>query len=149
MCQSEIYQLFFETLADYGQITKDMDLLTEYVRQGLSRQITQQYVRGQLLKVITLDARLEESIAMAIQKTEHGNYLALDPELAQHVLNEIANQVHMQADVDQEPILLCSPVIRPHVKQFVSRVLPQVVVLSYNELEPTVEVQSIGVVNAA
>jgi flagellar biosynthesis protein FlhA len=141
--------VIFEALADYGQMTKDTDLLTEYVRQGLSRQITQQYVRGELLKVITLDSRLEETIAQSIQKTEHGNYLALDPEMAQHVLNEIATQINNQADLDQEPILLCSPVIRPHVKQLVSRLLPQVVVLSYNELEPTVEIQSIGVVNAA
>lgn len=141
--------VIFETLADYGQMTKDTDLLTEYVRQGLSRQITQQYVRGELLKVITLDPHLEETIAHAIQKTEHGNYLALAPDMTQHVLNEIAGQLQSQSDLDQEPILLCSPVIRPYVKQLLSRVLSQVVVLSYNELEPTVEIQSIGVVNAA
>ncbi|MGV3488259.1 MAG: flagellar biosynthesis protein FlhA [Tuberibacillus sp.] len=141
--------VIFETLADYGRLTKDTDLLTEYVRQGLSRQITQQYVRGDVLKVMTLDPHLEEVIARAIQKTEHGNYLALDPETTQNLLNETANQIQLQADLDQEPILLCSPVIRPHVKQLISRALPQVVVLSYNELEPSVEIQSIGVVNAA
>jgi len=141
--------VIFETLADYARLTKDTDLLTEYVRQALSRQITQQYVRGDVLKVITLTPNLEEKIAQSIQKTEHGNYLALEPDVTQTILNEVAQQIQMQKDLDQEPILLCSPVIRPYVKQLISRVLPQVVVLSYNELEPTVEIQSIGVVNAA
>ena len=141
--------VIFETLADYARLTKDTDLLTEYVRQALSRQITQQYVRGDVLRVITLTPNLEEKIAQSIQKTEHGNYLALEPDVTQTILNEVAQQIQMQKDLDQEPILLCSPVIRPYVKQLISRVLPQVVVLSYNELEPTVEIQSIGVVNAA
>ncbi|WP_077615096.1 flagellar biosynthesis protein FlhA [Caenibacillus caldisaponilyticus] len=141
--------VIFEVLADYGRLTKDTDLLTEYVRQGLSRQITQQYLKGDYLQVITLDPRLEETIAGAIQKTEHGNYLALDPDVAQRVLQNIAEQIQARPDLDQEPIVLCSPVIRPHVKRLIERTLPQVAVLSYNELEPNVEIQSIGVVKAA
>lgn len=141
--------VIFETLADYGSLTKDTDLLTEYVRQGLSRQITQQYVKDNRLKVVTLDPRIEEIIADAVQKTEHGNYLALDADTANNVLTQIAGQIQMQAGMDQEPIVLTSPAIRPYVRQLTERVLPDLVVLSYNELEPTVEIQSIGVVKAA
>ncbi|MFC4617360.1 flagellar biosynthesis protein FlhA [Camelliibacillus cellulosilyticus] len=141
--------VIFETLADYGSLTKDTDLLTEYVRQGLSRQITQQYVKDNRLKVVTLDPRIEEIIADAVQKTEHGNYLALDADTANNVLTQIAGQIQLQAGMDQEPIVLTSPAIRPYVRQLTERVLPDLVVLSYNELEPTVEIQSIGVVKAA
>jgi flagellar biosynthesis protein FlhA len=140
--------VIFETLADYSTMTRDTDLLTEYVRQGLSRQITQAYVKNDFLKVITLEPRLEETIAGAIHKTEHGNYLTLDPDITQHMLNTIAETI-LRLEPDQEPIIICSPAIRPYVRQIIERYLPQVAVLSFNELEPNIEVQSIGVVNAA
>ncbi|HSU80468.1 MAG TPA: flagellar biosynthesis protein FlhA [Candidatus Angelobacter sp.] len=140
--------VIFETLADYCTMTRDTDLLTEYVRQGLSRQITQAFVKNEFLKVITLEPRLEETIAGAIHKTEHGNYLTLDPAITQHMLNTVAETI-LQLPPDQDPIILCSPAIRPYVRQLIERYLPQVAVLSFNELEPNIEVQSIGVVNAA
>ncbi len=140
--------VIFEALADYSVMTKDPELLTEYVRQSLSRQITQHYVKQAFLRVITLEPRLEEMIAGAIHKTEHGNYLTLDPDTTQHVLNTVSETI-MNMDPDQDPVILCSPAIRPYVRQLIERYLPQVVVLSYNELEPNIEVQSIGVVNVA
>lgn len=140
--------VIFEALADYCSMTKDSELLTEYVRQSLSRQITQHFVKNDFLKVITLEPRMEEIIAGSIHKTEHGNYLTLEPDVTQHMLNIISETI-MRMDPDQEPVVLCSPAIRPYVRQMIERYLPQVAVLSYNELEPHIEVQSIGVVNVA
>lgn len=139
--------IIFEVLADAGQMTKDTDLLTEYVRQGLSRQISQQYVKDNLLKVMTLDPQLEETISNAVQRTEHGNYLALEQNIVQNIVEQIAKNIDEHSEFDQEPIVLCSPAVRLHVKQTIYRSLPQVVVLSYNELDPNVEIQSIGVVS--
>lgn len=142
--------VIFEVLADYGSLTKDTDLLTEYVRQGLARQISHQYVKdGSVLKVITLGGSFEKQIADAIHKTEHGQYLALDPERTQAFLEQVATQLQHWVDNDNDPIILCSPAIRMYVRQLLERVFPQVSVISYNELEPSIEVQSIGVLNAA
>ena len=141
--------VIFEVLADVGTMSKDTDLLTEYVRQGLARQISEQYVRDNLLKVFTLDPALEGTISESIQRTEHGNYLALDPEITQSMIQQVVQLIENQSDIDQEPIILCSPAVRLHIKQLLSRAIPQIVVLSYNELVPTIEIQSIGVVNAS
>lgn len=142
--------VIFETLADYGKMTNDTDLLTEYVRQGLSRQITNQYMTDeQSLKVVTLSGRAEKILAEGVQQTEHGNYLSLDPQSSQALLENIAQQVEQMAIHAQTPIILCSPAVRMYVRQLIERYLPHVAVLSYNELEATIEVQSVGVVNVA
>jgi len=140
--------IIFETLADFGKLSSDTDLLAEYVRQALARQITNQYtVKGDSLKVITLSGRVEKLIADNIQQTEHGNYLAIDPGLSQAILEAIANQVEQLSIMEQIPIILCSPAVRMYVRQLTERYFPQVPILSYNELEADVEVQSVGVVN--
>ncbi|PRO65213.1 flagellar biosynthesis protein FlhA [Alkalicoccus urumqiensis] len=139
--------LIFETLADYGQLTKDTDLLTEYVRQGLSRQLTAQYVEeGQPLYVVTAGGEVEKAIADSVQHTEHGAMLNLDPSQAQAIVEACAQQVEKMQEGGHMPILLCSPAVRMYLRHLIERYMPQVPVLSYNELEPTVEVQSIGVV---
>ncbi|WP_240375328.1 flagellar biosynthesis protein FlhA [Bacillus piscicola] len=138
----------FETLAEYGQLTKDMTLVTEYVRQSLSRQITKQYaVPGEALYVVTLSGQAEKKIADAVQQTEHGNYLAMNPEESQQFMENIASEAERLSEMGQSPILLCSPAVRMYIRQMIERFFPQVPVLSYNELEPTVEIQSVGVVN--
>jgi len=140
--------IIFETLADFGKLSSDTDLLAEYVRQALARQITNQYtVKGDSLKVITLSGRVEKLIADNIQQTEHGNYLAIDPGASQAILEAIANQVEQLSIMEQIPIILCSPAVRMYVRQLTERYFPQVPILSYNELEADVEVQSVGVVN--
>jgi flagellar biosynthesis protein FlhA len=142
--------VIFETLADFAKLTNDTDLLAEYARQALSAQITSQYVQDDLsLKVITITGKVEKIIAENIQQTEHGNFLSLDPDDQQRIINiihEESEKVSMQQDT---VVVLCSPAIRMYLKQLIERFLPQVVVLSYNELEPNVQVQSIGVVNVA
>lgn len=138
-----------ETLADYAAYTKDTDVLTEYVRQSLSRQITQQYApNNETLRVVTAGPSLERKIADSVQQTEHGSYLSLDPATSQSVVNNIVEQVTKLVQSGGAPILLTSPTIRMYVKQLLDRAMQDITVLSYNELEPTVEVQSIGVVNA-
>ncbi|WLR53419.1 flagellar biosynthesis protein FlhA [Mesobacillus subterraneus] len=140
--------IIFETLADYGKVTSDTDILAEYVRQALARQITNQYSRnGETLKVITLSGRVEKVIAEGVQQTEHGNFLSLDPALSQGVLESVANQVEQLSIMEQTPIILCSPAVRMYVRQLTERYFAQIPVLSYNELEANVEVQSVGVVN--
>ncbi|MBL5873410.1 flagellar biosynthesis protein FlhA [Bacillus sporothermodurans] len=140
--------VIFETLADFGKMTSDTDLLTEYVRQSLARQITNQYIEdGNNLKVITVSGKIEKIIADGVQQTEHGNYLSIDPNDSQSILEAIAEQVEQLSVIGQSPIILCSPAVRMYVRQLTERYFPRVPILSYNELEANVEVQSVGVVN--
>lgn len=138
----------FETLADYGQMTKDTDLITEYVRQALSRQITKQYAHpSEPLYVVTMSGSVEKLVADGVQQTEHGNFLALDPNASQGIIDATLYEVERMSEMGQMPILLCSPAVRMYIRHLLERYLPHVPVLSYNELEPSVEVQSVGVVN--
>ena len=140
--------IIFETLADYAKLTSDTDILTEYVRQALARQITTQYANGgPALKVITVSAKVEKLIADSIQQTEHGNYLAMDPNDSQFVLEAIAKEVERISFMEQSPIVLCSPGVRMYLRQLTERYFPQIPILSYNELDAAVEIQSVGVVN--
>ncbi|MFI2856998.1 flagellar biosynthesis protein FlhA [Paenibacillus sp. JSM ZJ436] len=138
----------FETLADSGQYSKDPDVLTEYVRQALSRQITQQYVReGEAMRVITVGPALERKIAESVQQTEQGSYIAMDPAATQSIFQKLSEQVNRIIQMGQQPILLTSPGIRMYLRQVIERSMQDIPVLSYSELEPNVEIQSVGVVN--
>lgn len=138
----------FETLADYAEYSKDTNVLTEYVRQALARQITRVYASdGDAVKVVTLSPAAEKQIADHIQQTEQGSYLAMEPSVSQQFYHKISEQVQRLTDLGEQPILLTSPALRMYVKQLVERIMPDLPVLSYNELEPQVEVKSVGVVN--
>lgn len=140
--------IIFETLADYSKLTSDVDVLTEYVRQSLARQITTQYAGNQQeLKVLTVSAKVEKAIADSIQQTDHGNYLALDPQMSQAILESIAAELERVSFIDQSPVILCSPAVRMYVRQLTERYFPQIPILSYNELDASIEIQSVGVVN--
>ncbi|KZZ82834.1 flagellar biosynthesis protein FlhA [Bacillus sp. SJS] len=142
--------VIFETLADYGKMTSDSDILTEYARQALAKQITQAFSGdGQVLKVVTLSGRVEKLVAEGVQQTEHGNYLSLDPSVSQAIIESVAKEIESLSLQGNSPVLLCSPAVRMYVKQLLERYFPAVPVLSYNELESNVEVQSVGVVNVA
>ncbi|MCO7125980.1 flagellar biosynthesis protein FlhA [Sporolactobacillus shoreicorticis] len=142
--------IIFETLADYGQMTKETGLLTEYVRQSLSRQITEQFTNpGETLKVLTLSPDLERKVSDSVQKTEHGNFLALDGPTTSQLLKNLSASIEKWTDLESDPVILCSPAVRMYVRQLTERYFPNVRVLSYNELETNVEVQSIGVLSAA
>lgn len=140
--------IIFETLADYSKMTSDVDILTEYVRQSLARQITTQYAGNQAsLKVLTVSGRVEKLIADSIQQTDHGNYLSIDPSDSQSILESIAKEVDRVSLIEQSPVVLCSPAVRMYLRQMTERYFPQIPILSYNELESSIEVQSVGVVN--
>ena len=140
--------IIFETLADYGHMTKDMDLVTEYVRQSLSRQISKQMTTpGEPMYVITLSGTVEKKVADSVQQTEHGNFISMDPNDSQRILESAASETDRLSQMGQVPVILCSPAVRMYVRQLLERYLPHVPILSYNELEADVEVQSVGVVN--
>jgi flagellar biosynthesis protein FlhA len=137
-----------EALADYGRYTKDTDLLTEYVRQSISRQITLQFSEpGQPLRVITAGPGLEKVISDSIQHTEQGSYLAMDPEISQKIYRSLSDQMNRLMNMGHPPLLLTSPTIRMYMRQLIERMFPDIPVLSYNEIESDVELQSLGVVN--
>ena len=138
----------FETLADYAVYTKEPRVLTEYVRQSLTRQITEQYSEAGVINVLTAGATLEKGISDCIQQTEAGGYyLSMDPQTSRRITEVLQEQIDRVVKAGGLPIFLTSPSIRMYLKQFVDKIMPTVPVLAYTELEPTIEIQSIGVVN--
>ncbi|CEG25927.1 flagellar biosynthesis protein FlhA [Bacillus sp. B-jedd] len=138
----------FETLADFSVYTKDPRVLTEYVRQSLTRQITEQYAEDGIIHVLTAGATLEKGISDSIQQTEAGGYyLSMDPQLSRKITEELRDQIDRVNKAGGQPIFLTSPSIRMYMKQLIDKVMPTVPVLAYTELEPDIEIQSIGVVN--
>lgn len=136
-----------ETMADYTSVTKDPDILTEYVRQRLARSIVKPLEAPDgILPLITLDQKIEDILREGIQRTEHGAFLSIDPNLAQRILNSISQTLEKVGHLNLQPVLLCSPTIRRHLKKLLDRFLPQVVVLSHNELTTQSKIQSLGVV---
>ncbi|SEN58209.1 flagellar biosynthesis protein FlhA [Amphibacillus marinus] len=140
--------VIFETLADFGKMTNDPELLGEYARQALAAQITKQYTNGsKSLRVITVSGKVEQLIADHVQQTEHGNYLALDPDSQQRLIKAVTGKIERLSLQEETPIILCSPTIRMYIKQLLERFFPHTVVLSYNELESDIDIQSAGVVD--
>lgn len=135
-----------ETLADYAPVTHDTDLLTEYTRQALGRAISKKFFTEARSNVITLDPNLEQIIMDSLQKTDSGSYLALEPNVANAISASLSKQVQKLVQLGHQPIVLASPLVRLYFKKFAEQVIPGIVVLSYNELDPNLEIQSIGVV---
>ncbi len=135
----------FETLADYARITKDPDMLTEYVRQGLSRVISKQYRAMGSLEVLTLGPQLEKAILDSVQNTDHGSYLNMDPQTSQRIYDSLTRELGRHGG--NTPVILASPLVRLYFKRITERILPRLSVLSYNELDPSLEVQTVGMVN--
>ena len=136
-----------ETLADMGQVTKDPDLLTEYARQNMARTITRQYQTSDgTLPLISFAQEVEDQLAGSLQTTAQGTYLGIDPEGAQDIIQNIEGEMEQFTVGNYQPILLCSPLIRPHVKKLTERFIPNLVVLSHNEISNDVRIESLGVV---
>lgn len=135
-----------ETLADYSPVTHDSDMLTEYVRQALGRSISQKFFTGNS-NVITLDPKVEQMIMDSVQKTEFGSYLALDPSVSNSIINNLSKNVQRLVQLGNQPIVLASPIVRLYLKRLTENVIPGLVVLSYNEIDPGIEVQSVGTVS--
>ncbi len=138
--------MILETLGDYAALTKDPDMLTEYVRQRLKRVITERFIPSKIAQVITLDSQIEDMILDSIRQNEHGSYIALDPTIIQKIRNSFIRTVNDLHAKGISPIILTSPMIRIYFKKIIEDYISFVPILSYNELEPEVEVQSVGMV---
>jgi len=134
-----------ETLADYAVLTKDPDLLTEYVRNKLSRSIINPYIgEDGFLKLITMDPGVEDLLLQGIQKAEHGSYLSIDPKIADSIIASIKQEAEKAMSKNIQPILLTSPLIRRHLKKMVEYFIPSLMVLSQSELLSDIGFKSIG-----
>lgn len=134
-----------ETLADYAILTKDPDLLTEYVRNKLSRSIISPYIgEDGFLKLITMDPGVEDLLIQGIQKADHGSYLSMDPKIADSIIASIKQEAEKAMSKNIQPILLTSPVIRRHLKKMVEYFVPSLMVLSQSELLSDIGFKSIG-----
>ena len=137
-----------ETLADYAGLTKDPDVLSEFVRQGLGRFIVDQFtMEDDSLSLFTLDREVEDIIAEAIQPSDQGSYLAIEPNVAQQIITSIRSMSERCGMSGAQPVLLASPSIRRHVRKLIERFVPHLAVLSHNEIPQNVKIQSLGVVN--
>ncbi|NLO97990.1 MAG: flagellar biosynthesis protein FlhA [Peptococcaceae bacterium] len=136
-----------ETLADYAPLTKDIDKLTEYVRQSLARQIIQPLLDAQKrLPVITLEPQIEQLILDNLRPSEYGNYVNLDPAVMQKLINKISLQVERVVAQGYNPVIIAAPVVRINLKRMTERQIPHLSVLSYNELVQGIEIQPLGMV---
>ena len=139
----------FETLADHASVTRDTDILTEYVRQSLKRAISGKYFSpNEVTNVITLDPAVEQEIMGAVKNTEQGSYLALDPERVKKIIGSLTEQLKKLEDMGRNPIVITSPIVRLYFKKLASDYFKDIIVISYNEVESNVELQSVGMVTA-
>ncbi len=138
----------FETLADYATTTHDTDVLTEYVRQNLKRAISNQYFfSNEPTSVVTLDPKVEQEIMGSVKQTEQGSYLALDPEYTQRLMESIRTEINKLEELGRAAILITSPIVRMYVKKLTEEQFKNLHVLSYNEIDSEVELQSVGMVS--
>lgn len=136
-----------ECLGEYGPTSKDADALTEYVRQALYRQITERIKGAQGdIPLFTLDRSVEESIARSIVRSEGGDQLSLDPKVTQTILASLNEKIEEATSAGEKMVVLCSPVIRRHFKRLTEKFIPNLVVVSHNELSPETNIRSLGTV---
>lgn len=133
-----------ETLADYSGHVKDIDLLSEYVRQALKRTISRKFSESGQLKVITLDNMIENTIMGSVKKVDGGSYLALDPNVIQSIVKASSEEINKIRDIVQFSIVLTSPIVRIYYKRLIDQFVPNVVVLSFSEIDSNVQIQAIG-----
>jgi flagellar biosynthesis protein FlhA len=134
-----------ETLADYSPVTKDTDLLTEYVRQRLARAIVSNYIpEDGVLNVLTLEQDVEDVLLDSVQHTEHGSYLSVDPKVATSIMKSVNNETEKAMAKGFQPIILCSPQLRRHFRRMIEQFAPSLMVLSHNELSKNIRFKSLG-----
>lgn len=135
-----------ETLADWAPSTKDVDILTEYVRQAMARYITKKYVSGDTLEAVVLSPDVEETIMNSVQKTEQGTVINLSPDYIQRLIGSLSNILEKLLSTSSQPIVVCSPIVRIYFRRLIENIFPDVVVLSYNEILPNVQIKTVGMV---
>ncbi|HHY05619.1 MAG TPA: flagellar biosynthesis protein FlhA [Clostridia bacterium] len=136
-----------EALGDWAPLTKDPELLTEYVRQKLARQIAQLYKDEEgKLYCFTVEPQIEKLIGESAQTNEQGTYLVIEPSIAQAIVKELTALLEKRSFMGKQFVILVSPVIRRYFRKLIERVLPGVPVISYNEIPPQIEIESVGMV---
>lgn len=139
----------FETLADHASVTRDTDILTEYVRQSLKRAISGKYFpSNETTSVVTLDPNIEQEIMNSVKNTEQGSYLSLDPERTKKIMASTGSELKKLEDMGKNPIVITSPIVRLYFKKLAVDYYKDIIVISYNEVESNVELQSVGMVTA-
>ena len=137
----------FEVLADHAATTRDTDVLTEYVRQGLKRAISSRYfVPNEVTSCITLDPKVEQDIMASIKQTEQGAYLTLDPERIRAIMDSLQAEIAKFEETGKTPIVVTSPIVRMYFKKMTEDYIKDLIVVSYNEIDSDVELQSVGMV---
>lgn len=137
----------FETLADYATTTRDTDILTEYVRQSLKRAISGKFFSpNEVTTVVTFDQMLEQEIMGSLKQTENGAFMNLDPDRTRKIIDAIGNEVKKLEDLGKNPILVTSPIVRLYIKRMTEDYFKDLIVISYNEIDSNVELQSVGMV---
>lgn len=138
-----------ETLADYAATTRDTDILTEYVRQSLKRAISTKYFPAhETTNVVTLDPKIEQEIMGSVKQTENGAFLNLDPNRSRAIIDSVGKEVQKLENLGKSPIIITSPIVRMYFKRLTEDYYKELVVVSYNEVESNVELQSVGMVTA-
>lgn len=136
-----------ETLAEFGTSTKDPEALTEYARQALYRSITEKIKNSSgEVTLFTLDISLEQTVARSIIQTDGGSQLNLDPKVTQTILASLNEKIEEATSQGEKMVVLCSPVIRRHFKKLTEKFIPNMIVVSHNELSPDVNIRSLGTV---
>ena len=139
----------FETLADHATVTRDTDVLTEYARQSLKRAISSKYFpSNETTSVITLDPQIEKEIMNSVKQTEQGAYLTLNPEVSQNIIKAVEMETEKMENMGKTPIVITSPIVRAYFKKLTQDYFKDLIVISYNEVESNVELQSVGMVSA-
>ena len=138
-----------ETLADYATTTRDTDILTEYVRQALKRAIsTKFFTPNDTTSVVTLDPQIEQEIMASVKQTEQGAYLTLDPARTKEIMDSVMRETEKLEQMGRNPIVVTSPIVRAYFKRMTEEYKKDLIVVSYNEIESNVELQSVGMITA-
>lgn len=138
----------FETLADHATVTRDTDVLTEYVRQSLKRAISNKFFnQNESTTVITLDPQIEQDIMASVKQTEQGAYINLEPEQTKKIIKATEEEVDKLEKMGKNPIIITSPIVRMYYRRLIQDYFKDLVVISYNEIETNIELQSVGMVS--
>ena len=137
----------FETLADHAAVTRDTDVLTEYVRQSLKRAISNKYFSpNEMTSVVTLDPKIEQEIMASVKQTEQGAYLTLEPEKIKSIVAAVRTEIEKLENLGKNAIVITSPIVRMYFKKMTEDYIKNLIVVSYNEIDSNIELQSVGMV---
>ncbi len=138
-----------ETLADFAPTTRDTDILTEYVRQALKRAISARYfAQNDTNSVVTLDPKIEQEIMSCVKQTENGSFINMDPARTHAILDSVKVEMQKLENLGKTPIIVTSPIVRIYFRKLTEDYYKDLIVVSYNEVDSSVNLTSVGMVTA-